>query len=120
MYRHTWPSRQATVAISHAGSSSLRFWTIGLAPRRGTRRAAVRFPAGDSKGIHTSNAAERLNSSFRQIIKTRGNFPNDEAALEILFFQSAMPAFTRADPLSGEPRLGNYRSCSAIALMLQL
>jgi hypothetical protein len=49
----------------------LRFWTIGLAPRWETRRAAVRLPAGDSK----EHAAERLNSGLRWIIKARGSFP---------------------------------------------
>ena len=35
--------------------------------------------------IYTTNAAESLHRSLRKIIKTRGSFPIDEAALKLLF-----------------------------------
>ncbi len=35
--------------------------------------------------IYTANAVESLNSSLRKIIKTRGSFPNEEAALKLLY-----------------------------------
>ena len=42
--------------------------------------------AGDiRKVIYTTNAIESLNMSLRKVIKTRGSFPNPEAALKLLF-----------------------------------
>jgi putative transposase len=37
------------------------------------------------KAIYTTNAIESLNMSLRKIIKTRGSFPNQEAALKLLY-----------------------------------
>ena len=38
-----------------------------------------------SKLIYTTNAVEALHRSLRKIIKTRGSFPNDDAALKLLY-----------------------------------
>ena len=35
--------------------------------------------------IYTTNAVEALHRSLREIIKTRGSFPNDDAALKLLY-----------------------------------
>ena len=43
------------------------------------------FPAAIRKMIYTTNAVESLHRSLRKIIKTRGSFPTDEAALKLLF-----------------------------------
>jgi transposase-like protein len=43
------------------------------------------FPRDIRKLIYTTNAVESLHRSLRKIIKTRGSFPNDEAALKLLF-----------------------------------
>lgn len=37
------------------------------------------------KMIYTTNAVESLNRSLRKVIKTRGSFPTDEAALKLLY-----------------------------------
>ena len=37
------------------------------------------------KVIYTTNAIESLNMSLRKVIKTRGSFPNPEAALKLLY-----------------------------------
>jgi putative transposase len=37
------------------------------------------------KVIYTTNAVESLNMSLRKIIKTRGSFPSEEAALKLLY-----------------------------------
>ncbi len=42
------------------------------------------FPA-IRKMIFTTNAVERLNRSLRKVIKTRGSFPTDDAALKLLY-----------------------------------
>ncbi len=43
------------------------------------------FPPDIRKMIYTTNAVESLNRSLRKIIKTRGSFPNDEAAMKLLY-----------------------------------
>ena len=48
--------------------------------------AAVRdFPPAIRKMIYTTNAVESLNRSLRKIIKTRGSFPTDDAAMKLLY-----------------------------------
>ena len=42
-------------------------------------------PADIRKVIYTTNAIESVNMSLRKIIKNRGSFPNDEAALKLLY-----------------------------------
>lgn len=37
------------------------------------------------KVIYTTNAIESLNMSLRKVTKNRGSFPNDEAALKLLY-----------------------------------
>ena len=43
------------------------------------------YPADIRKVIYTTNAVESLNMSLRKVIKTRGSFPNAEAAMKLLF-----------------------------------
>jgi putative transposase len=43
------------------------------------------YPAEIRRVIYTTNAIESLNMSLRKIIKTRGSFPNDEAAFKLLY-----------------------------------
>src|ERR1700758_1054780 len=43
------------------------------------------FAPGIRKMIYTTNAVEALHRSLRMIIKTRGSFPTDEAALKLLY-----------------------------------
>ena len=68
-----------------------RYPAIGQAWRRAWRRAwqhvvlLFAFPPAIRKMIYTTNAVESLNRSLRKIIKTRGSFPTDEAALKLLF-----------------------------------
>ena len=42
------------------------------------------YPADIRKVIYTTNAVESLNMSLRKVIKTRGSFPTEEAALKLL------------------------------------
>jgi putative transposase len=42
-------------------------------------------PAEIRKVIYTTNAIESLNMSLRKVVKTRGSFPNEEAALKLLY-----------------------------------
>jgi len=43
------------------------------------------YPAEIRKVIYTTNAVESVNRSLRKIIKTRGSFPSEEAALKLLY-----------------------------------
>ena len=43
------------------------------------------FPAEVRKVIYTTNAVESLNMSLCKVIKTRGSFPNVEAAMKLLY-----------------------------------
>lgn len=43
------------------------------------------YPASVRKIIYTTNAIESLNARLRKIIKTRGHFPNDQAATKLIY-----------------------------------
>jgi putative transposase len=43
------------------------------------------FPLEIRKIIYTTNAVESLNMTLRKVIKTRGSFPSEEAALKLLY-----------------------------------
>lgn len=43
------------------------------------------YPAEIRRVIYTTNAVESVNMSLRKIIKNRGSFPTDEAALKLLY-----------------------------------
>ena len=43
------------------------------------------FAPGVRKMIYTTNAVEALHRSLRKNIKARGSFPNDDAALKLLY-----------------------------------
>ena len=54
-------------------------------------------PAEIRKAIYTTNAIESLNMSLRKIIKTRGSFPSEEAAMKLLYLalRNAAKKWTR-------------------------
>lgn len=43
------------------------------------------FPAELRKIVYTTNAIESLNSRFRRAVRHRGHFPNEQAALKVLY-----------------------------------
>jgi putative transposase len=43
------------------------------------------YPGDIRKVIYTTNAVESLNMSLRKVIKTRGSFPNQDAAFKLLY-----------------------------------
>ena len=54
-----------------------RHWE-GLAP-------ALQYPPEIRRVLYTTNAIESLNSALRKPLKARGHFPNDAAALKLLY-----------------------------------
>ena len=101
----TWKDRRVIVpsikAIYHAENADAalqrleefeaewgkRYPAIGQAWRRSWQHVIpfFAFAPGIRKMIYTTNAVEALHRSLRKIIKTRGSFPNDEAALKLLY-----------------------------------
>ena len=59
-------------------------------PSRGTRRHLPSF-------IPDTNAIEALNRQLRKAIKTKGHFPNEDAARKLVYLatQNAVPQWTR-------------------------
>ena len=55
------------------------------------------FPPEVRRVIYTTNAIEALNRQLRKAIKTKGHFPNEEAARKLLYLAitNAVPAWTK-------------------------
>ncbi len=64
-----------------------KYPTIAAAWRRHWERLAVFFayPPEIRRVIYTTNAIESTNMGVRKVIKTRGSFPTDEAALKLVY-----------------------------------
>jgi len=64
-----------------------QFPTIARSWRSNWERVAVFFayPPEIRKVIYTTNAIESVNMSLRKVIKNRGSFPTDEAAVKLLY-----------------------------------
>jgi transposase-like protein len=62
----------------------------GVEAGRGSREASASF-------IRDTNAIEALNRQLRKAIKTKGHFPNEEAAKKLIYLAivNAVPAWTR-------------------------
>ena len=58
------------------------------------------FPPEIRRVIYTTNAIESLHMQLRKIIKTRGHFPSDEAAIKLLWL--ALRNITEQGPFAGE------------------
>ena len=58
----------------------------GLATAVGTTQSvSFAYPPEVRRIIYTTNAIESLNSKLRTAVRSRGHFPNDEAATRLLF-----------------------------------
>ena len=64
-----------------------KYPTISPSWRRNWERIVpfLAYPQEIRKVIYTTNAIESVNRGLRKIIKNRGSFPNDEAALKLLY-----------------------------------
>lgn len=64
-----------------------KYPTIGQSWRRNWEQIIpfLAYPQEIRKVIYTTNAVESLNRSLRKAVKTRGHFPNDEAAAKLLY-----------------------------------
>jgi transposase-like protein len=64
-----------------------KFPTVSASWRRAWDRVIpfFAFPAPIRRVIYTTNAIESINARLRKIIKTRGHFPNDDAASKLIW-----------------------------------
>jgi putative transposase len=94
-----------------------RYPAIGKIWRRAWEHVIPFFGFAPSirKMIYTTNCVEALNRSLRKIIKTRGSFPNDEAALKLLYLAIKNAGLRCGEGLNGRPQWGNLPSSLAIA-----
>src|SRR5690606_16132488 len=58
----------------------------------------LRFPPEMRRAIYTTNAIESLNRQLRKVTKTRGAFPNEDAALKLLYLALRNAAKTWGRP----------------------
>ena len=84
------PTAEAAAAMLdafEAGEWDRKFPTVVSAWRRAWDRVIpfFAFPPEVRRVIYTTNAIESVNARVRKIIKTRGHFPNDEAALKLIW-----------------------------------
>lgn len=84
------PSAEAALAELDAfeqGPWGKKFPTVVASWRRAWDRVIpfFAFPPEVRRVIYTTNAIESVNARLRKILKTRGHFPNDEAATKLIW-----------------------------------
>ena len=55
--------------------------------------------------MYTTNAIESLNARFRRAVRHRGHFPNEQAALKVLYLVATERRKNRANPDRADQRL---------------
>jgi len=73
------------------------------------------FPREVRRMLYTTNAIEALNSKLRRAVRARGHFPNDEAALKLLFLalETGPRKNGRCPHVNGRRPRHRWPSCSA-------
>ena len=102
---YTAPSADAALTARDAferGPWGTRFPTIVVTWRRAWAHIIpfFAFPPEIRRVIYTTNALESLNARIRKIIKTRGHFPNDDAATKLMWLalRNISAAWSRSSP----------------------
>jgi putative transposase len=102
---YTAPTADAALAALDAfekGPWGSRFPTIVATWRRAWTHVIpfFAFPPEVRRIIYTTNALESLNARVRKIIKTRGHFPNDDAATKLIWLalRNITAAWSRTAP----------------------
>ena len=57
----------------------------------------LEYPVELRKVVYTTNAIESLNARFRRAVRHRGHFPNEQAALKVLYLVAIQKRKNRAD-----------------------
>ena len=58
----------------------------------------LEFPAELRTIVYTTNAIESLNARFRKAVRHRGHFPNEQAALKVLYLVATERRPNRSNP----------------------
>ncbi|MHC2634937.1 putative transposase [Bradyrhizobium liaoningense] len=87
-----------------------RYPAIGAAWRRAWEHVIPFFAFAPEirKMIYTTKAVEALNRSLRKIIKTRGSFPNDEAAMKLLYLAIRNAGIHWRRPVAWTAAMGQF------------
>ncbi len=87
-----------------------RYPAVGQSWRRAWEHVVplFAFPLDVRKMIYTTNAVESLNRSLRKIIKTRGSFPNDEAAIKLLYLAIQNAGIHWRRPIEWTAAMGQF------------
>src|ERR1700757_799906 len=87
-----------------------RYPAIGQAWRRAWDHVVPFFAFAPSirKMIYTTNAVEALHRSLRKIIKTRGSFPNDDAASKLLYLAIKNAGLRWRRPIEWTAAMGQF------------
>ena len=78
---------EAALTTFEEGSWGQKYPAIGQSWRRAWSEVIpfYAFPDQVRRILYTTNAIEALNAKLRRAVRARGHFPNDEAALKLLF-----------------------------------
>lgn len=78
---------QSELDAFELGPWGTKFPTVAAAWRRNWDKVIpfFAFPAHIRRVIYTTNAIESVNARLREIIKTRGHFPSDDAASKLIW-----------------------------------
>ena len=84
---HDDKAAEAALSAFEAGPWGRKYPAIGQIWRRAWSEVIpfFAFPKDVRRIIYTTNAIEALNSKLRRAVRARGHFPNDEAAMKLLF-----------------------------------
>ena len=87
IYRSSTESQAAAELQEFIGKWGNRYQAIGKMWKENWERVIplFEFPEEVRRVMYTTNAVESLHRSLRKIIKTRGSFPSEEAALKLLY-----------------------------------
>ena len=58
----------------------------------------LEFPAELRRVVYTTNAADSLNARFRRAVRHRGHFPNNQAALKVLYLVATAKRKNQSNP----------------------
>lgn len=105
--------RAATAAEAEQQLQELRasgnYPRVSQVWRRNWASTTPFFKLADTRrAIYTTNSVESLNRSLRKIIKTRGGFPNEEAALKSLFLAQRQASEKSTMPIFHWPEVLNH------------
>ncbi len=78
---------ETALAAFEAGPWGTRYPAIGQSWRRAWCEVVpfYAFPGDVRRILYTTNAIEALNSKLRRAVRARGHFPNEDAAMKLLF-----------------------------------